>query len=99
MVRRLFSVHNYMKTYPAEAVSRHHGRLRVDEYAELKNSKRQINRLEKEEIVRYDKAKQKWQHLTDNYYEVVRQRQNVQIQSPTELYDEYEYFTKVVWLN
>jgi hypothetical protein len=48
VVRRGLSIHNYMKGYQQEMVARRHGRMRVDEYCQLKDSKRQLNRLEKE---------------------------------------------------
>lgn len=81
-MRRFFSIHNYMKAFPSETVVRRHGRIRVDEYSSLKDSKRQLNRLEKEEREIYGKIKGKWQHLTDSYFDVVRNRQDVRLQSP-----------------
>jgi hypothetical protein len=58
--RRFMSVHNYMKSYEAEMITRTHGRIRVDEYSKLKDSKRLLQRIEKEETEKYNKAKVKW---------------------------------------
>lgn len=68
IIRRYLSIHNYMKTYEASMVTRNHGRIRVDEYAKLKNSKRMIARLEKEEQNLYQNTAEKWKTHTDRYY-------------------------------
>lgn len=99
IVRRFLSIHNYMKTYEASMVTRTHGRMRVDEHANLKDSKRQLAKLEKEEINLYKNAAENWKAYTDEYYDVVKKRQDPRLTSPAEVYDQYEYFTKISWYN
>lgn len=88
-----------MKTYEASMVTRKHGRIRVDEHANLKDSKKLIAKLEKEETNLYNKVADKWKTYTDQYYDVVKKRQDPRLTSPAEVYDQYEYFTKISWFN
>lgn len=48
--------------------------MRVDEHHHLKDNKRVLSRLERDEKTYFNKARENWKHMTEEYEGIVKQR-------------------------
>jgi hypothetical protein len=60
-----FSVHNYMKTFQKEQVTRFHGHFRVDEYQHFDQDTTAVTKFIEQERQSFEEWSSKWKHITD----------------------------------
>ena len=92
-----FSIQNYMKKFHPANLSRHHGRVRVDQYHTYFQDPNHVQEFVEQEKEHYEKVSRGWQSRSQHYYDRVTERKDIRNESTPEAYDEFEYRTVAAW--
>lgn len=74
--RSFFSVHNYMKTFTSDQITRVHGRVRVDENSQVFEDSNALESFINKENNLFESHSKKWESRMQYYMDRVNERRD-----------------------